>query len=410
MEMELMSKVSVIIPFRNELDLIAVGYKNSRPLMQMGLEIVWVNDGSVDGGERILKNLISPQERLVHTSGVGILSAFLEGVKHAKGDILVFLPLDCNLLGPTYESLIDRQILDGRAWGAFEKSYDSKRMSFYAFLQNKFLLRSGIVAWTNGVTLSRKLLGKSETDASFPQDLRLSRMLAKKAKLLILPGKVNVSARKYIKDGRGVRILLNGFVLILYLLGARGDILEKSYRKSLKGKVIAVALILLLCSVTFLQLFASTSQRAPVRRSGGSASQRPMPSGSGSQRAPVRRNNGSASQRPMPQRNSVGSGSQNSSTPPRTSSRPYRYVPMQWSQESVEGWVFSLPRRNVAIHSVHRAGNEIRIEGSFTSKESLDVFADSLKGDGKRDLKLETKTYYKMGINNDYIIILENEF
>lgn len=389
-----MSKVSVIIPFRNELDLITDAHKSSRELLQKGMEIVWVNDGSLDDGEKVLRRLISQEEQLVQTSGVGILPAFLKGCKHASGNVFIFLPLDCNLSGFTYESLTDGQIPDGNAWGAFEKNYDSKGMSFYAYLQNKVLLRSGVVAWTNVFIVSRKLLEGVELDYSFPSDLRFSRALSKKAKLQILSGKVEVSARKYMKDGRGVRILQNGFVLALYWLGIRGDYLEKYYRKFIMGKLVVGTLIFLLCSLVVLQAFASTSQRAPVRRSGGSGSQRPIPP----------RNY------QAPPRNNVGSGTQRSSPPSNTSSKPYRYVPVQWSQESVESWIFSLPRRNVAIHNVQRSGNEIRIEGSFSSKESLDAFANALTGDGKREMKVETKTYYTMGINRDYVIILENEF
>lgn len=374
-----MSKISIIVPFRDELEFIDEAYKWTRIFLRSDLEIIWVNDGSKDGGERRLEKLITASEIIVHTKGVGILSAFFEGSKFARGEILIFLPIDCNLLSLDYEVLEKVLILEGRAWGAFEKSYDSRMMDFYARLQNNVLLKSGIVVWTNVFVVPKILLEDIPSDLAFPQDLRLSKLLRKKAEFLILPGKVKVSARKYVRDGRVVRIIQNALILLFYLLGIEGRHLEKFYRKAGMGKLLAKGFLFFLLLLICVRLIASTTQRQPVKRS-----------------------HGSTTQKRLPPRNNVGTSS--------SGKKSFAYVPVTRSQEEVEKWIYTLPRKNVSIHTVQKIGNEIRIEGTFTNLESLDVFSKSLTGDGKREMKMETKTYYKMGVNKDYFILLENEW
>ena len=96
-----MSRVSVIIPFLNEAEnipnlfarLAAVGEK----LPDADLEIVFVDDGSTDGSDQIVRDLptTGPSIQLVRLSrNFGSHAALAAGVAHATGDLLTFMSAD----------------------------------------------------------------------------------------------------------------------------------------------------------------------------------------------------------------------------------------------------------------------------------------------------------------------------
>jgi glycosyltransferase involved in cell wall biosynthesis len=378
-----MSKISVIIPFRDERNMLLLSHTWTRELQLRSCEIIWVNDGSQDGSEKILAEIIGPEEKIIHTEGIGILGAFLEGSRRAQGDFFLWMPCDCNLFDFCFELLTKNKNFEGSVWGAFEKTYDVGKLSLYAFLQNKLLLPQGVAAWTNCFMISKEILNMIPSEMAFPQDLRLSKFLRAITRPVILPGKIMVSARKYSKDGKTERIFQNGLVLLLYFMKVEGKLLEGFYRRGNMNKFrIALLIFLLIFILSSLAVLASSTQRRP----------------------PPRMKVGSATQRPVP-RKAVGSGTQKNVAP-----RSYNYAPIKRSSKEVEAWIFELPRSGVSIHSIEVNGNDIKIEGAYDDDASIKNFAKALTGDGKRDIKVKKRTYFKMGINKDYIIHLQNEW
>ena len=97
--MKKISKISIIIPVKNELD-------NVKPLTQeivdvcsfCDFEIIYINDGSVDGTEKELINLKKKYNnlRLInHMRSYGQSASIKSGVRSAKNDIIVTMDGDC---------------------------------------------------------------------------------------------------------------------------------------------------------------------------------------------------------------------------------------------------------------------------------------------------------------------------
>lgn len=368
-----MSIISVVIPFRDEEEIISETHHQIRWLRGKNYEIIWVNDGSRDDSERILRALLEDTEQLISTEGLGILGAFLAGSKTASRSVLLWLPADCVLTENLTEESVN-QMEAGNSWGAFEKTYDNSLLAFYAYLQNRFLLRSGVVAWTNVFVFPKTWLEGIKASHQFPADLNLSKELNSKLPLKILPGRVQVSSRKYKADGFLKRIFQNAIVLGLYLTGLKGKRLEGIYQSSLWSRRVLkgafYSALVLLC----FKLYASTTQkRSPPRQQPSSSSR---PKGSGSE-AP---------------------------------SSSISYSPVQKSAKDASDWIYELPRKGVSIHEIDVRGEKIQIKGAYTDDTSLEAFSKLLTHDGKREIDVKKKVYYRMGTKKDYEIILENEW
>jgi biofilm PGA synthesis N-glycosyltransferase PgaC len=98
-------RISVIIPFHNERDIIGTTHASISQLSNsQDYEFIWVNDRSRDGGEAILAERIAEHDnhQLVtnHAEPKGKLSgkklALDLGIQHASGDYVVLTDADCH--------------------------------------------------------------------------------------------------------------------------------------------------------------------------------------------------------------------------------------------------------------------------------------------------------------------------
>lgn len=95
-------KISLVVPVFNEEDAIPIFYQSVRSeLAQYEVEIVFVNDGSVDGTEAII-NALAVSDQLVKpisfTRNFGKEPALFAGLEHASGDAII--PIDVDLQDP----------------------------------------------------------------------------------------------------------------------------------------------------------------------------------------------------------------------------------------------------------------------------------------------------------------------
>lgn len=95
-------KISLVVPVFNEEDAIPIFYQSVRSeLAQYEVEIVFVNDGSVDGTEAII-NALAVSDHLVKpisfTRNFGKEPALFAGLEHATGDAVI--PIDVDLQDP----------------------------------------------------------------------------------------------------------------------------------------------------------------------------------------------------------------------------------------------------------------------------------------------------------------------
>jgi len=94
-------KVSIIIPCYNVDKYIEDCFKSIEKQTFSELEVIFVNDGSIDNTVKILENLISSSTldmRLIHQENKGAPSARNNGIKHCNGSYIQFLDADDILL------------------------------------------------------------------------------------------------------------------------------------------------------------------------------------------------------------------------------------------------------------------------------------------------------------------------
>ena len=96
--------ISLIVPVFNEEDTIPIFYdavRNYKPLKNITIEIVFINDGSSDKTE-LLITLLSKADSLVQalsfTRNFGKEAALFAGLSHARGDAVI--PMDVDLQDP----------------------------------------------------------------------------------------------------------------------------------------------------------------------------------------------------------------------------------------------------------------------------------------------------------------------
>ncbi len=93
-------KISVIIPMYNSKDTIKSAIESIlNQTYQQSIEIIVVNDGSKDGCERIVEDIILNNKtnriiRLINKPNGGVSSARNRGIKEASGDWIAFLDSD----------------------------------------------------------------------------------------------------------------------------------------------------------------------------------------------------------------------------------------------------------------------------------------------------------------------------
>lgn len=97
-------KISLVVPVFNEEDTIPIFYKTVREFEELkkhDVEIVFINDGSMDGTESIIQSIASWDPLVValsFTRNFGKEPALFAGLDHATGDAII--PIDVDLQDP----------------------------------------------------------------------------------------------------------------------------------------------------------------------------------------------------------------------------------------------------------------------------------------------------------------------
>ncbi|MEJ5115577.1 glycosyltransferase family 2 protein [Erwinia billingiae] len=97
-------KISLVVPVFNEEDSISIFYntvKEFKPIHKYEVEIIFINDGSIDNTQNIAYSLsiADPMVKLITlTRNFGKESALFAGLEYAKGDAVI--PMDVDLQDP----------------------------------------------------------------------------------------------------------------------------------------------------------------------------------------------------------------------------------------------------------------------------------------------------------------------
>ncbi|MRS21672.1 glycosyltransferase [Enterobacteriaceae bacterium RIT692] len=95
-------KISLVVPVFNEEDAIPVFYRTVKEkLSSYNLEIIFINDGSTDSTEQIIKSIQNNDESVLVINFIrnfGKEAALLAGLEHSSGDAVI--PVDVDLQDP----------------------------------------------------------------------------------------------------------------------------------------------------------------------------------------------------------------------------------------------------------------------------------------------------------------------
>lgn len=226
-------KISVIIPTRNEEENIVPAISEIRRTSNRnGVEIIVVDGRSLDRTVEVSRSIA---DKVIQAAQAGRALQMQEGARAASGDLMLFLHADTRLPADWEEELT-------QAWSSGEKpvataftlGFDSER-PFYRLLAWAANLRTaltGVPLGDQGIAVSREVFLSVEGFPPTPlmEEYLLFRKLKSLGRVVILPGRVATSVRRYETNGRLFNALRNAAITVLFYLGVPPRSLARLYR------------------------------------------------------------------------------------------------------------------------------------------------------------------------------------
>ena len=139
---ESMDKISIIVPCYNEEEVLPLFYKEitriSDIMKEQYLEVIFVNDGSMDNTLRLLKEFAVNDKHIKYISfsrNFGKESAMYAGLEHADGDYVVFMDADMQdppALLPEMYDIVKNEDYDSVATRRVDRKGEPPVRSFFA--------------------------------------------------------------------------------------------------------------------------------------------------------------------------------------------------------------------------------------------------------------------------------------
>ena len=222
-------QLSVIIPALNEAASITTAVERA---WQIGAHEVIVADGGSQDGTQELAGAAGAN---VITSPRGRGTQQNCGARQATGDVLLFQHAD-NWLEPAAGQQIRAALQNGEvAGGAFRQRIEAKgakyRLLEWANAQRVLWLR--MAYGDQGIFLRRRLFEEVGRfpDVPLMEDVLLMRKLRGRARLVLLPGPLHISARRWEQHGVVRQTLRNWSLLAAHRLGVSEERLSRRYEK-----------------------------------------------------------------------------------------------------------------------------------------------------------------------------------
>lgn len=176
-----------------------------------------------------------PNERVVVSERMGRGHAFVRGTIESSGDVVILLHSD-TVLPPKWDSAIAKALDDdGAVGGAFSLSYDIPSLYLRAliFMSDLFTRLSGEVWGDRAIFARREALEGclAAMDVPLLEDVRLSKCMRGRGKVIVLKEKVVTSAEGFMTQGRVRHAWKALRCRLLYALGASPQRLFDYYYK-----------------------------------------------------------------------------------------------------------------------------------------------------------------------------------
>ncbi len=235
--MDKKEKISVIIPCYNEEENLATKLPRLSKLAEANnTEIIVVNSPkSTDNSEEVCKSL----PHLTYTNGDEAGRAFQMnyGAKLATGSILLFVHADVTI--PDNFDVLIREELKQNKVGFFNYEFD--KPGFWMRFNASFVKEKG--TFTGGGDQCHffdketftKLEGYNEEYIIMEDFEMIDRVEKLNIPYSIIKTPVIVSSRKYEKNSWLKVSLINGYVFLLYKLGASPQRLQRGYKRLLRN-------------------------------------------------------------------------------------------------------------------------------------------------------------------------------
>lgn len=226
-------KISVIVPTRDEEENIGQAISHiKRSSDRDGIEIIVADGHSADRTVEVAQGIA---DKVIRASQAGRASQMQEGARAASGDLLLFLHADTTLPADWKEELT-------RAWSCREKpaataftlGFDSEG-PFYRLIARAANLRTALTGVPHGdqaIAVNREAFLRIGGFPPVPlmEEYLLIAKLRPLGRIVILPGKVATSVRRYEKNGRLFNALRNAAITVLFYLGVPPRLLARLYR------------------------------------------------------------------------------------------------------------------------------------------------------------------------------------
>jgi hypothetical protein len=223
--------LSFVIPTLNESDTLPALLNDLRRV-RVPHEIIVADGGSIDGTERV-----ATADGATVVAGPGGRGRQLRlGAATARGELLCFLHADVRV-GDDARAAIERAVAD-EAVGAVDAIVFSLRIAaadrIYRVVERAANLRTrlaGLPYGDQGLLVSRDMYVRAGGFRDIPlmEDVAMVRSLRQHTRIRLLPACLEVSPRRWERDGAVRRTVRNCTLLVRYLLGASPERLAAAY-------------------------------------------------------------------------------------------------------------------------------------------------------------------------------------
>ncbi len=217
-------QVSLVIPVLNEELILPSLLKNCESLAQEfqgKLEVIFSDSGSTDSTAEILRTV--PWINFVENSEkkpLAIATSFLKGAAQARGRWILLCCADSILSHQCLRQLFSLEYKE-YSYGFFQKEY--AQANWILKLQSLYLNRIRAqffkdFVWTNAPFFKKELLGEISQNGFLDDVISSDKLNKQYLPIIFSSAKVQVSSRRYLKEGVFSRFFANILIVGLYRL------------------------------------------------------------------------------------------------------------------------------------------------------------------------------------------------